>query len=91
MTPSEKLTIHITVSNTGSYDGEEVTQLYIRDMVASVARPLKQLRGFQKTMLRKGESKTLTFTLGIEDLKFYDEQLKWTYEPGDFQSIRRYE
>ena len=85
MTPSEKLTIHITVSNTGSYDGEEVTQLYIRDMVASVARPLKQLRGFQKTMLRKGESKTLTFTLGIEDLKFYDEQLKWTYEPGTFK------
>ena len=85
ITPSEKLHVTITLTNTGNYDGEEVTQLYIRDMVAGVARPLKQLRGFQKTMLRKGETKTLTFTISIEDLKFYDEQLKWTYEPGTFK------
>jgi beta-glucosidase len=85
VTASEKLQVSITVSNTGNYDGEEVTQLYIRDMVASVARPLKQLRGFQKTMLRKGETKTLTFTIGIEDLKFFNEQMKWTYEPGTFK------
>jgi beta-glucosidase len=85
VTPTEKLQVKVTLRNTGNYDGEETTQLYIRDMVGSVTRPLKELRGFQKTFLRKGESKELTFTLGIEDLKFYDKDLKWTYEPGAFK------
>jgi beta-glucosidase len=83
--PAEKLEVKITLRNTGNYDGEETTQLYIRDMVASTTRPLKELRGFQRTFLRKGESKELTFILGIEDLKFYDKDMKWTYEPGAFK------
>ena len=84
-TPTEKIQVRISVTNTGNYDGEEVTQLYIRDMVASVARPLKELRGFQKTFLRKGERRELIFNLSIEDLKFYDKDMKWIYEPGEFR------
>ncbi|TAM98790.1 MAG: beta-glucosidase, partial [Chitinophagaceae bacterium] len=66
-------------------DGSETAQLYIRDMVASVAQPVKELKGFQKIFLKKGESKTLHFTLTADDLKFYDQRGKWIYEPGDFK------
>lgn len=83
--PTEKLQVKVTLTNTGNYDGEEVAQLYIRDLVASVTRPLKELRGFYKVPLKRGESKDLTFELTLEDLKFYDSNLNWTYEPGDFQ------
>ena len=83
--PGEKLQVKITVTNSGNYDGEEVVQLYVRDIVASVTRPLKELRGFQKIFLKKGENKELTFTLTPEDLNFYDSNLKWIYEPGDFK------
>ena len=83
--PSDQLHVNVTVTNTGNYDGEEVVQLYIRDMVGSVTRPLKQLRGFQKIFLHKGESKTVTFVLTNEDLKFYDINMKYTSEPGDFK------
>ena len=83
--PNEKLQVKVTVTNTGKYDGEEIAQLYIRDMVASVTRPLKELRGFYKVPIKKGESRDLTFELTLEDLKFYDANLNWTYEPGDFQ------
>lgn len=82
---TDKLNVSVTVSNTGNYDGEEVVQLYIRDMVGSVTRPLKQLRGFQKVFLRKGESKEIKFTLTNDDLKFYDINMKYTSEPGDFK------
>jgi beta-glucosidase len=85
ITPTEKLQVKIMLRNTGNYDGEETTQLYIRDMVGSVTRPLKELRGFQKTFLRKGESRELTFTLSVEDLKFYNKDLKWNYEAGAFK------
>ncbi|MBE7171474.1 MAG: beta-glucosidase BglX [Williamsia sp.] len=83
--PADKLQVKVTVTNTGNYDGEEIAQLYIRDLVGSVTRPLKELRGFYKVPLKKGESKDLTFDLTLEDLKFYDSNLNWTYEPGDFQ------
>lgn len=80
-----KLTATVTVTNTGDYDGEEVVQLYIRDLVGSIARPVKQLKGFQKLMLKKGESREISFTLSVEDLKFYNSQLKWVSEPGAFK------
>lgn len=83
--PTEKLQVKVTLTNTGNYDGEEIAQLYIRDKVASITRPLKELRGFYKVPLKKGESKDLTFELTSEDLKFYDSNLNWIYEPGDFQ------
>lgn len=83
--PTDQLHVNVTVTNTGNYDGEEVVQLYIRDLVGSVTRPVKQLRGFQKIFLHKGESKTVTFVLTNEDLKFYDINMKYTSEPGDFK------
>lgn len=74
----------VTVANTGNYDGEEVVQLYIRDKVGSVTRPVKELKGFKKILLKKGEHTTVTFRLALEDLKFYDKDMRWTAEPGDF-------
>ena len=85
MKRGEKITASVTVTNNGNYDGEEVVQLYIRDVVGSITRPLKELKGFQKVLLQKGESKKITFTIGIDDLKFYNYNLKWVAEPGDFE------
>ena len=85
VTPTETLIISVTVQNTGQYDGEEVAQLYLRDVVGSISRPVEELKGFQKLMLKKGESKTLTFRLAPDDLKFYNNDLKLVAEPGDFK------
>jgi beta-glucosidase len=85
LTSSATLEVKVTVQNTGNYDGEEVAQLYIRDMVGSISRPVKELKSFQKVMLKKGESRTLTFKLSPDDLKFYNADLKFVSEPGDFQ------
>jgi len=85
MNSSGKITASVNVINTGNYDGEEVVQLYIRDMVGSIARPVKELKGFQKIMLKKGESREVIFTIGVEDLKFYNNDLKFVAEPGDFK------
>ncbi len=81
----EKLTVKVTVSNTGNFDGEETVQLYTRDMVGSVTRPVKELKGFQKVFLKKGESREVVFTITPEDLKFYNSSLKWVSEPGEFR------
>ncbi|MFN3664717.1 MAG: beta-glucosidase BglX [Sediminibacterium sp.] len=81
----QKITATVTVSNIGNYDGEETVQLYIRDMVGSVTRPVKELKGFQKIFLKKGESKTVAFTITPEDLKFYNSNLKWVNETGEFK------
>ncbi len=85
MRSAENITASVTVTNTGSYEGEEVVQLYIRDIVASITRPLKELKGFQKIKLKPGESKTVSFTIKVNDLKFYNSNLKWVAEPGDFK------
>ena len=85
MRNGEKITATITVSNTGNYDGEETVQLYIRDMVGSITRPVKELKSFQKVFLKKGESKSVVFTITPEDLKFYNGSLKWVNEPGEFK------
>lgn len=84
LAPGKTLGVTVMVTNSGNYDGEEVAQLYLRDLVGSVTRPVKELKGFEKVMLRKGESKTLHFNITPEDLKFYDKDMKWTSEPGDF-------
>jgi beta-glucosidase len=75
----------ITVTNTGNYDGEETVQLYIQDLVGSVVRPVKELKGFQKVYLTKGQSKQVTFTIDVDKLKFYNADLKYLAEPGDFK------
>jgi beta-glucosidase len=85
ITATGKLQAKVTLTNTGNYDGEETVQLYIRDMVATITQPVKELKGFQKVWLKKGESKEVTFTLSIDDLKFYNSDLNLIYEPGEFK------
>lgn len=82
---NENLEVRITVKNTGSVAGEEVVQLYTRDMVGSVVRPVKELKSFRKILLKAGESRELVFTITQNDLKFYNADLKLVSEPGDFK------
>ncbi|HRE66351.1 MAG TPA: beta-glucosidase BglX [Cyclobacteriaceae bacterium] len=84
ITQGDSVTVSIDVTNAGKYDGAEVVQLYIRDWVGSVTRPVKELRGFKKVMLKAGEAKTVTFQLTTQDLSFYNSDLKWVAEPGEF-------
>ncbi len=83
--PGEPLTASVTVTNSGARDGEEVVQLYVRDLVGSVTRPVKELKGFRKIPLRKGESKTVSFILTDADLAFTRADMSWGAEPGDFK------
>jgi len=85
VTPQDQLTVTCTVTNSGKYAGEEVVQLYVRDLVGSVTRPLKELKNFSKITLQPGESKTVTFTLTNEDLSFYRRDMTFGSEPGKFQ------
>ncbi|HET8829846.1 MAG TPA: glycoside hydrolase family 3 C-terminal domain-containing protein, partial [Pelobium sp.] len=85
MTASETILVTVDVKNSGTKAGEEVVQLYIRDMVGSIVRPVKELKGFQKVMLKAGETKTLTYEIKEETLKFYNADLKHVAEPGDFK------
>lgn len=78
------VTAVVTVTNTGKRDGAEVVQLYIRDLVGSITRPVKELKGFKKIFLRAGESKTVSFKITPELLRFYDYDLNHVAEPGDF-------
>lgn len=81
---NQTLTASVNLINSGNYDGEEVVQLYIRDLVGKVVRPVKELKGFQKIFLKKGESKTVSFNITPEDLKFYDDELNFDWESGEF-------
>ena len=75
----------VTVTNTGDYDGVEIVQLYIHDVVASITRPVKELKGFQRIHLKKGESREVTFEIADDLLKFYNSSLDFVLEPGDFE------
>lgn len=77
-----KITASVTVTNTGNYDADEIVQMYIRDMVGSVARPVKELKGFERIHLKKGESRTVSFDITAKQLKFYNSALNWVCEPG---------
>jgi beta-glucosidase len=79
-----KLDASVTVKNTGKRDGETVVQLYIQDETGSMIRPIKELKNFQKVMIKAGEQKVVHFTIAEDDLKFYNTQLKYTAEPGKF-------
>ena len=85
ISPSMPVTVKLTVTNSGNFDGEETVQLYIRDMVATVTQPVKELKKFQKVYLKKGESKEISFSLTTEDLKYVNSDLKWVYDPGAFK------
>ena len=85
MKPGQKISASVTVTNNGSRDGKEVVQLYIRDIVGTSTRPVKELRGFQKIELKAGASKTVSFDITVNDLKYYNYELKYVAEPGDFK------
>ena len=85
ITASATLPVQVTVKNTGSRAGDEVVQVYVTDVAASVTRPVKQLRAFERVSLQPGESKTLSFTLGPQDLGLFDGRLRWIVEPGEFR------
>lgn len=84
MAKNGSVTATVTVTNTGKRDADEVVQLYVHDLVASIARPVKELKGFERIHLAAGESKTVTFTIGADQLSFYNADLKKVVEPGDF-------
>ena len=81
----QKTTASVVVTNTGDRSGKETVQLYIRDMVGSITRPVMELKGFQKIELEPGESKKVEFTISVNDLKFYNSNLQYVAEPGDFK------
>ena len=85
MTESGKITATVKVTNTGNYDGTEVVQLYIRDMVGSISRPVKELKGFERVSLKKGESRDVTFEITADLLRFYNSNIEYVCEPGEFQ------
>lgn len=87
MTENGTITASVTVKNTGNYDADEVVQLYIRDLVGTVSRPVKELKGFERISLKKGESKTVSFTIDAELLKFYNSNLDFVCEPGEFEAM----
>ena len=84
---NQTLTASVDVKNSGSADGKEIVQLYIRDMVGTVTRPVSELKGFQKVMIKAGETKTVEFKISPEDLKFYNSSLKYDWESGDFKMM----
>jgi beta-glucosidase len=83
--PGEPVHISVTVTNSGKRDGEEIVQLYVRDLVGSVTRPVKELKGFRKIMIPKGGSKEIVFTLTDQDLRFYRKDMQFASEPGEFE------
>ena len=83
--PDGKTTVSVTVTNTGKRASDEVVQLYIRDVVSSVTRPVQELKGFRRIHLAPGESKQIAFPLGFDELSFYDVKMKRVVEPGRFE------
>ena len=79
------ITLTVNVRNSGNRDGDEVVQLYIHDMVATIARPVKELKGFERISLKAGESRDVTFIINADMLKFYNSNLQYVAEPGDFE------
>ena len=84
LTNSNKLEITATVKNTGDRNGEELVQLYVQDVVGSITRPVKELKGFERVLLKSGEQKTVKFMLSVDDLKYYNSDLTYGLEKGDF-------
>jgi beta-glucosidase len=85
LSPTEKVTISLTVKNAGAREGKEVVQLFISDLYASVTPDVKRLRGFEKISLKPGESKKVSFTIAARDIAFVAKDLRWTVEKGDYE------
>ncbi len=85
MKANEQIEVSFEITNTGKYDGNEIVQLYLRDKVGSIARPIIELKDFQKIALKVGETRTIKFVITKEKLSFYNQQVQWMAEPGDFE------
>ena len=85
LTDHGTLTASVIVTNTGKRAGVETVQLYLRDMVGSITRPVKELKSFRQVLLNPGESKQVSFDITVDDLKFYNGNLEFVAEPGEFQ------
>jgi beta-glucosidase len=85
MKSDDQIEVSVTIANTGKYDGEEIVQLYLHDLVGSIARPTEELKDFKKIKLLAGQSKTIKFLIDKGKLSFYNQQLQWVAEPGDFE------
>jgi len=85
MTGNERIEVSVDITNTGNYAGVEIVQLYLRDRVGSIVRPVKELKDFRKISLKAGEAKTIQFVIDKEKLSFYNQQLEWVAELGDFE------
>jgi beta-glucosidase len=83
--PGKSINAKVTVTNTGKWAGKETVQLYLQDLVGSVVRPVKELKGFEQILLNPGESKKVTFTITADMLRFYNDKLDYIYEPGEFK------
>jgi beta-glucosidase len=81
----EAIIASVDVTNKGNYDGEEVVQLYIRDKVGEVTRPLKELKGFRKIFLARGQTTKVTFALRLDDLSYYHLDMHYGWDPGEFE------
>jgi beta-glucosidase len=85
MNYNDQIEVTATITNTGKYEGEEIVQLYLRDLVGTIARPVKELKDFKKIKLQAGQSETIKFIVDKEKLSFYNQQLEWVAEPGEFE------
>lgn len=81
----EVIIASVDIKNTGKHDGEEIVQLYVRDLIGDVTRPLKELKGFQKIMLTKGQATKVTFTLTLDELAYYHQDMHYGWDPGEFE------
>jgi beta-glucosidase len=81
----DKIIASVDITNTGERDGEEIAQLYVRDLVGDVTRPVKELKGFKKVLLKKGETMTVVFTISVENLAYYHQDMSFSVDPGDFE------
>ncbi len=84
LTRSGKVTASVQVTNTGKREGQTVLQMYVQDVTASMSRPVKQLRGFDKVNLKPGETKTVSFPIDVDALKFWNQRMKYDAELGKF-------
>ena len=87
LTEKGEITLSVKVSNTGKHDGAEIVQLYVRDIEGSITRPVKELKGFKKVFIKAGTSEVVDFKIDAETIKFYNYDLEYVAEPGDFEAM----
>jgi beta-glucosidase len=81
----EVIEASVEITNAGNYDGDEIVQLYVHDRVGNVTRPVKELKGFRKINIKKGETVKVSFSLPLSDLSYYHEDMSYDFDPGEFE------